>query len=111
MVLYALVLTKGISTQTALSKFPDQRVNGITRTSGEIDFRVRLISGIEISQSTPSMLLAVSSFSLDVANDYKKNEKKKKSRLFAWNCGLNRSANRLHACAKFDLAKSSTAAK
>ena len=38
-VLWALLLTKGISTQITLSKFPHQRVKGIRQTSGEIDFR------------------------------------------------------------------------
>ena len=40
--LQALLLTKRICTQTALSKFPDQQVKGVMRTSGEIDFLFRL---------------------------------------------------------------------
>ena len=38
-VLWALLLTKCISTQTALSEFRDQRVKGIMWTSGAKDFR------------------------------------------------------------------------
>ena len=36
--LQALLLTKRISTQFSLWKFPDQEVKGFMRTSGEIDF-------------------------------------------------------------------------
>jgi len=40
--LQAPLLAKRISKQTTVSEFPDQRVKGIMRTSGEIDFRFRL---------------------------------------------------------------------
>ena len=57
---------------TFQNQFPDQRVKGVMRTSGGIDFRFRLnlktFSGIDISQPTPSMSLSVPSFSLDPAD-------------------------------------------